>query len=184
MTLGFKITGGTSHLGFQVWTAVRLGISSLNSCQTSDPRAHESKIQDPRFSKNFSWIQGGNLGSGSKIQDPRSKIFKTIFLDPGQKSKIQDSKDMRCNSNFRKTCRTPFRSFEVGKSLQNAAAHVIHSAPECKLQKVQKQIIPKSSQKCKNKRWHDLHKAHALLGLHVQWWHRRRLWWPRTFKPF
>ena len=169
-----------------------LGISSLDSCQTWDLKSEQlsdfgsqgARIQDPRskiFKKLFldpgrkSWI---------RIQDPRSKIFKTIFLDPGQKSKIQDSKDMRCNSNFRKTCRTPFRSFEVGKSLQNAAAHVIHSAPECKLQKVQKQIIPKSSQKCKNKRWHDLHKAHALLGLHVQWWHRRRLWWPRTFKPF
>ena len=79
MTLDLNIAGGTSDMGFQVWTAVRLGISSLNSCQTSDPRAHESKIQDPRFSKNFSWIQGGNLGSGSKIQDPRfSKQFSWI----------------------------------------------------------------------------------------------------------
>jgi len=86
MTLDLNIAGGTSDMGFQVWTAVRLGISSLNSCQTSDPREHESKIQDQRFSKNFSWIQGRNLGFGSKIQDiPRSKMLKNLCwktLDP------------------------------------------------------------------------------------------------------
>ena len=80
MTLDLKIAGRTSDLGFQVWTAVRLGISSLNSCQTSDPRAHESKIQDPRCSKNFSWIQGRNPGFGSKIQDPR--CWKTCAGKP------------------------------------------------------------------------------------------------------
>ena len=34
----------------------------------------------PRFSKNFPWI---------RTQDPRSKIIKKLFLDPGQKSRIQ-----------------------------------------------------------------------------------------------
>ena len=80
MTLDLNIAGGISDMGFQVWTAVRLGISSLNSCQTSDPRAHESKIQDPRCLKNFSWIQGRNLGFGSKIQDPR--CWKTCAEKP------------------------------------------------------------------------------------------------------
>ena len=61
MTLDLNIAGGTSDMGFQVWTAVRLGISSLNSCQTSDARAHESKIQNPRFSWKKSWIQMGLL---------------------------------------------------------------------------------------------------------------------------
>ena len=67
MTLDLNIAGGTSDMGFQVWTAVRLGISSLNSCQTSDPRAHESKIQD---------VQETFLGSRVEIldSDPRSKI--------------------------------------------------------------------------------------------------------------
>ena len=78
MTLDLNIAGGTSDMGFQVWTAVRLGISSLNSCQTSDPRAHESKIQDPRCSKNFSWIQGRNPGFGSKIQDVEKLVLENL----------------------------------------------------------------------------------------------------------
>ena len=80
MTLGFKITGGTSHLGFQVWTAVRLGISSLNSCQTSDPRAEESKIRD--FQKTFLGSRVENLDPNG-IADPSLKI-----LDLGSGSKI------------------------------------------------------------------------------------------------
>ena len=66
---------------------LRLGISSLDSCQTSDPRAHESKIQDPIFSKNFSWIQSRNLGSkwDCWIQDfcPGSKKSFLKILDLG-----------------------------------------------------------------------------------------------------
>ena len=95
MTLDLKIASGTSDLKFQVWRAVRVGISSLNCCQTSDPRAHESKIQDPRFSKNFTWIQDPrfwklvleNLGSSNPmcIQDfcPGSKKSFLKILDLG-----------------------------------------------------------------------------------------------------
>ena len=80
---------------------LRLGISSLDSCQTWDLKSEQlsdfgsqaARIQDPRFSTNFSWIQGRNLGSGSKIQDfqkkswmkgrnPRSKIGKTCAATP------------------------------------------------------------------------------------------------------
>ena len=94
MTLDLKITSGTSDLGFQVWTAVRLGISSLNSCQTSGPRAHESKIQDPSrnlgsgseiqaFGKK-SWFQGRNLGPRYKIQDIQKTFLgsRAEILDP------------------------------------------------------------------------------------------------------
>ena len=137
-TWDFK-SGQLSDLGPQVWTAVRLRIPGR-----TNPR---SKI----FNKLFldpgqkSWI---------RIQDPR---FSKKIMDEGQKSKIQDWKDMRCNSSLRKTCRTPFRYFGVGKSLQNAAANVIHSVPESKLQKVQKQIIPNHPKSAK--RWHDLRNA-------------------------
>ena len=83
-----KDPSGTSDLGFQVWTAVRLGISSLNSCQTSDPRAHESKIQDPICSKNFSWIQSRNLGSkwDCWIQGFPTQVFQNL----GSWIRIQD----------------------------------------------------------------------------------------------
>ena len=44
------------------------------------------RIQDPRCSKNFSWIQGRNLGSGSKIQDFEKLVGKPWIqqshLDP------------------------------------------------------------------------------------------------------
>ena len=69
-----KDPSGTSDLGFQVWTAVRLGISSLDSCQTWDIKSE----------------QLSDFGSqGARIQDPRSNMFKKLFLDPEQKSWIQ-----------------------------------------------------------------------------------------------
>ena len=87
MTLDLKIAGRTSDLGFQVWTAVRLGISSLNSCQTSDARAHESKIQD------FEKLVLENLGSNNPIWIldfcPGSKKSFLIILDLGSWVRIQ-----------------------------------------------------------------------------------------------
>ena len=66
-----------------------LGISSLDSCQTWDLKSE----------------QLSDFGSqGARIQDPRSKIFKKLFLDPGRKSwiRIQDprSKIQDFQNNF------------------------------------------------------------------------------------
>ena len=53
---------------------LRLGFSSLNSCQTWDLKSE----------------QLSDFGSqGARIQDPRSNMFKKLFLDPEQKSWIQ-----------------------------------------------------------------------------------------------
>ena len=67
------------HVDFQIDRQGRnLRISSLEGVQTwKSPDSNvgnqesRSKIQDPRFPENFSWIHGGNLGSrrGSWIQD-------------------------------------------------------------------------------------------------------------------
>ena len=63
-----------------------LGISSLDSCQTWDLKSEQlsdfgsqgARIQDPRCSRNFSWIQGRNPGFGSKIQDVEKLVLENL----------------------------------------------------------------------------------------------------------
>ena len=77
---------------------LRLGISSLNSCQTSDPRAHESKIQD------FEKLVLENLGSNNPIWildfcPGSKKVFDNLgswILGPDPR-KVFWSSWMHCN---------------------------------------------------------------------------------------
>ena len=85
-----------------------------------------------------------------RVQVPRNL---TITPTPsGSKISIIRKYEIRktwtATSTFQKTCRIPFLFLNVGKSLQNAAANVVHSVtenPESKLQNVPKQIIPNPS---------------------------------------
>ena len=54
-----------------------------------DPNISRSKIKDPRFSRNFSWIQGRNLGSWTWVQNQR---FWTLMGRPKPKPRPKKSK--------------------------------------------------------------------------------------------
>ena len=94
MTLDLKIAGGTSDLGFQVWTAVRLRIPGRTNSRSKIHNFQKTRLvsrteildPDPRF---LPWIQDtffDNLGSW--ILDPynvRLEIFKSeLFSDDSQ----------------------------------------------------------------------------------------------------